>query len=70
MQWKPEDDAIFLREVLPSDFYSTYKGSSEGGKLWSQLALKLNELSSCEFIVAQKSLRDRFKLLMQTHKQK
>ena len=61
MQWKPEHDAIFLREVLASDLYSTHKGSSERGKIWSQLAEKLNEVSSCKFIVTQKSLRDRFK---------
>ena len=70
MQWKPEHDAIFLREVLCLDLYSTRKGSSERGKIWAQLAEKLNEVSSCKFIVAQKSLRDRLKLLMQKHKQK
>ena len=70
MQWKPEHDAIFLREVLASDLYSTHKGSSERGKIWSQLAKKLNEVSSCKFIVTQKPLRDRLKLLTQKHKQK
>ena len=70
MQWKPEHDTIFLREVLASDLYSTRKGSSERGKIWSQLAEKLNEVSSCKFIVTQKSLRDRLKLLTQKHKQK
>ena len=59
MQWKPEHDAIFLREVLASDLYSTRKDSSERGKIWSQLAEKLNEVSSCKFIVTQKSLRGR-----------
>ena len=57
MQWKPEHDAIFLREVLASDLYSTHKGSSERGKIWSQLAEKLNEVSSCKFIVTQKSFK-------------
>ena len=70
MQWKPEHDAIFLREVLGSDLYSTRKSSSEREKIWSQLAEKLNEVSSCKFVVAQKSLRDRLKLLMQKHTQK
>ena len=70
MQRKSEHDAIFLREVLASDLYSTRKGSSERGKIWSQLAEKLNEVSSCKFIVTQKSLRDRLKLLTQKHKQK
>ena len=70
MQWKPEHDAILLREVLASDLYSTRKGSSERGKIWSQLAEKLNEVSSCKFIVTQKSLIDRLKLLTQKHKQK
>ena len=70
MQWKPEHDAIFLREVLASDLFSTRKSSSERGRIWSQLAEKLNEVSSCKFIVTQKSLRDRLKLLTQKHKQK
>ena len=70
MQWKPEHDAIFLREVLASDLYSIHKGSSDRGKIWSQLAEKLNEVSSCKFNVTQKSLRDRLKLLTQKHKQK
>ena len=70
MQWKPEHDAIFLREVLASDLYSIHKGSSERGKIWSQLAEKLNEVSSRKFIVTQKSLIDRLKLLTQKHKQK
>ena len=70
MQWKPEHDAIFLREVLASDLYSTHRGSSERGKIWSQLSEKVNEVSSCKFIVSQKSLRDRLKLLPQKHKQK
>ena len=70
MQWKPEHDSIFLREFLASDLYSTRKGSSEREKIWSQVAEKLNEVSSCKFIVTQKSLRDRLKLLTQKHKQK
>ena len=70
MQWKPEHDAIFLREVLASDLYSIHKGSSERGKIWSQLAEKLNEVSSSKFNVTQKSLRDRLKLLTQKQKQK
>ena len=69
MQWKSEHDAIFLREVLASDLYSIHKGSSERGKIWSQLAEKLNEVSNCKFNVTQKSLRDRLKLLTQKHKQ-
>ena len=70
MQWKREHDAIFLREVFASDLYSTRKGSSERGEIWSQLAEKTNEVSSCKFIVTRKSLRDRLKLLTRKHKQK
>lgn len=70
MQWKPEHDVIFLREVLASDLYSTRKGSTERGKIWSQIAERLNEASSCKFNVGQKSLRDHLQLLMQKYKQK
>ena len=70
MQWNPEHDVIFLREVLASDLYSTRKGSTERGKIWAQIAERLNETSSCKFSVGQKSLRDHLKLLMQKYKQK
>ena len=51
MQWKPEHDAIFLREVLASDLYSTRKGSSERGKIWSQLAEKLNKCPAVNLLL-------------------
>ena len=54
----------------PSDLYSTRKGSPERGKIWSQIAERLNEASSCKFNVGQKSLRDHLKLLMQKYKEK
>ena len=44
MQWKPEDDVIFLREVLASDLYSTHKGSTERGKTWSQIKERLHQV--------------------------
>ena len=37
MQWKTEHDAIFLREVLASDLYSTRKGNSERRKFGHSL---------------------------------
>ena len=43
MQWNPEHDVIFLREVLASDLYSTRKGSTERGKIGSQIAERLND---------------------------
>ena len=70
MQWKPEHDVIFLREVLASDLHSTRKGSTERGKIWSQIVERLNEASSCKFTIGPKSLADRLKLLMQKYKQK
>lgn len=70
MEWKPEHNVIFLREVFASDLFSTRKGSTERGKIWSQIAERLNEAPSCKFSVRQKSLRDHLKLLMQKYKQK
>ena len=54
MQWKPEHDAIFLREVLASDLYSTRKGSSERGKIWSQLALSVQLKIYCYTEIAKR----------------
>ena len=48
---EPRARCYLLREVLASVLYSTRKGSTERGKIWSQIAERLNETSSCKFSV-------------------
>lgn len=61
---------LFLREVRASDLYETRKGSPERGKLWDEIAERLNSLSHPKFIVNKRSLRDKFNLLMAKFKDK
>lgn len=56
-------DTFFLREVRASDLYETRKGSPERGKVWDEIAARLNSLSHPKLIVNKRSLRDRLNLL-------
>jgi len=51
MEWTNQHDTLFLREVRASDLYETRKGSSERGKLWDEIAVRLNSLLHPIFIV-------------------
>ena len=70
MEWTNQHDTLFLREVRASDLYETRKGSPERGKLWDEIAARLNSLSHPKFIVNKRSLRDRLNLLMAKFKAK
>lgn len=70
MEWTKNYDTLFLREVRASDLYETRKGSPERGKLWDEIAERLNSLSHPKFIVNKRSLRDKFNLLMAKFKDK
>lgn len=70
MEWTNQHDTLFLRDVRASDLYETRKGSPERGKLWDQIAARLNSLTDPKFNVNKRSLRDRFNLLMSKFKAK
>ena len=70
MEWTNQHDTLFLREVRASDLYETRKGSPERGKLWDEIAARLNNLSHPKFLVNKRSLRDRLNLLMAKFKAK
>ena len=70
MEWTNQHDTLFLREVRASDLYETRKGSPERGKVWDEIAARLNSLSNPKFIVNKRSLRDRLNLLMAKFKAK
>lgn len=46
------------REVRASDLYKTRKGSPERGKVWDDIAARLNNLSHLKFLVNKWSLQD------------
>ncbi|PFX18625.1 hypothetical protein AWC38_SpisGene17000 [Stylophora pistillata] len=58
------------REVRASDLYETRKGSPERGKVWDEIAARLNSLSHPKFIVNKRSLRDRLNLFRAKFKNK
>ena len=70
MEWTNQHDTLFLREVRASDLYETRKGSPERGKLWDEIAARLNSLSHPKFVVNKRSLRDRLNLLIAKFKAK
>ena len=70
MEWTNQHDTLFFREVRASDLYETRKGSPERGKIWDEIAARLNSLSHPKFLVNKRSLRDRLNLLMAKFKAK
>ena len=70
MEWTNQHDTLILREVRGSDLFETRKGSPARGKLWDEIAPRLNNLTQCKFNVNKRSLRDRLNLLMSKFKAK
>ena len=64
---------MFLREVLVHEPWKQKYGSQERGKVWEKIAESLNGLNTvCElyFKVTQRSVRDRYKLLVDNFKKR
>ena len=73
MRWTSEHDVMFLREVLVHEPWKQKYESREQGKLWREIAESLNGLNTvCElyFKVTQRSVRDRYKLLVDNFKKR
>ena len=69
MEWTNQHDIIYERGQGIRPFL-TRKGSPERGKLWDEIATRLNSLTQCKFNVNKRSLRDRLNLLMSKFKAK
>ncbi|XP_068735537.1 uncharacterized protein [Montipora capricornis] len=50
--------------------YKFKPGSTEGGNAWTSIAVDLGALEDITFNVTQKSVRDRYRLLVENHKRK
>ena len=73
MRWTSEHDVIFLREVLVHEPWKQKYGSQERGKVWEKIAESLNGLNTvCElyFKVTQRSVQNRYKLLVDNFKKR
>lgn len=68
--WSEEHDILFLREVLVSDLFLYRKSSIERGKVWDEIADKLNALDYPKFQVNQRYIRDKLNKLVKWYKKK
>lgn len=63
MEWSKQHDVLILREVLVSEPFRFRKGSAEKGKIWTEIADRLNDCREASFKVNQRSVRERCSLL-------
>ena len=73
MGWTNEHDVMFLREVLVHEPWKHKYGSQGRGKVSEKIAESLNGLKTvCElhFKVIQRSVRERYKLLVDNFKKR
>ena len=62
--WSEEHDILFLRKVLVSDLFLCRKSSIERGKVWDEIADKLNVFDYPKFQVNQRYIRDKLNKLV------
>ena len=70
MEWTNLHDVLLCREILVVEPYKAKPRTSQRGQLWNTIAEHLNKLAEPKFIVGQRSVRDRFKLLRDKFKRK
>ena len=70
MRWTETHDIMFCREILMSKPYQYRPNSKESGGAWTALAEELNAMKEVKIKVSQKSVRDRYRLLLTKYKQK
>ena len=70
MEWTVEHDVLFGREILLIDPFKAKPRTTLRGQQWTKIADALNGLKEPKFVVTQRSVRDRFKLLSDKYKKK
>ena len=70
MLWTKNHDILLCREILVEEPYKFKHGSRERGHCWDTIANNLNSMKEENFIVDQRSVRDRFTKLEKLHKRK
>lgn len=70
MKWSEEHDLMLCGEVLLLEPFKHPRQSKERGKIWGEIALSLNGISSPNFKVSKRSVRDRLTLLLAKYKEK
>lgn len=70
MEWKEEHDVLLCREILVSQPFKFKERTVERGKLWDEIANRLNNCQTLKFRVNKRSVRERFKLIEEKFKRK
>ena len=70
MKWTEKHDVYFCHEILLLKPYQFRHRSEDSGSEWSNIATDLNAIREVSFHVNQKSVWDRYRLLMDKHKEK
>ena len=70
MEWTEEHDILLGREILLLDPFKAKPRTNLRGQIWTKIAGALNGLKEPKFVVSQRSVRDRFKLLADKIKKK
>ena len=70
MRWSEAHDILICREILMIRPYQFKSGSKESGSAWSSVSEDLNSIQELTFTTSQKSVRDRYRLLLDKHVKK
>ena len=70
MEWKEEHDILLCREILVSQPFKFKERTVERGKIWDEIANRLNNCLTLKFRVNKRSVRERFKLMKEKFKRK
>ena len=70
MRWSEAHDILLCREILMMRPYQFKSGSKESGSAWSSVSEDLNSIQELTFTTSQKSVRDRYRLLLDKHVKK
>ena len=70
MRWTEQHDILFCREILMVRPYQFKTGSKESGGAWSMISDDLNIIQELSFNTTQKSVRDRYRLLLDKYNKK
>ena len=70
MEWTTEHDILLGREILVVEPYTAKPRTFLKGQLWNKISENLNKLEEPKFVIVQRSVRDRFKLLREKFKKR
>ena len=64
MEWSEKHDAILCREILLSQQFNYKSRTVERGKVWEEIAERLNSINDPKFKVSKRSVREHVQLLL------